>query len=88
MGQMAKKRGRAAVGAGDGGRLRAEFWRRFPLDELTQAEWEALCDGCAKCCLIKLEDERRARSPTPTSPAGCSTSGPAAAATTRCAGSW
>jgi uncharacterized protein len=37
--------------------LRAEFWRRYPLDELTRPEWEALCDGCAKCCLVKLEDE-------------------------------
>ena len=40
-----------------GGALRPEFWRRFPLDELNRAEWEALCDGCAKCCLIKLEDD-------------------------------
>lgn len=37
--------------------LRKEFWKRFPLEELTRPEWEALCDGCAKCCLIKLEDE-------------------------------
>ncbi len=37
--------------------LRPEFWRRFPLEELPRNEWEALCDGCAKCCLIKLEDE-------------------------------
>ena len=37
--------------------LRPEFWRRFRLEELNRAEWEALCDGCAKCCLIKLEDE-------------------------------
>ena len=37
--------------------LRPEFWRRHALEDLTRAEWEALCDGCAKCCLIKLEDE-------------------------------
>jgi uncharacterized cysteine cluster protein YcgN (CxxCxxCC family) len=38
-------------------RLRPEFWRHFALEDLTRDEWEALCDGCAKCCLIKLEDE-------------------------------
>jgi uncharacterized cysteine cluster protein YcgN (CxxCxxCC family) len=37
--------------------LRARFWERFPLEELPPDEWEALCDGCAKCCLLKLEDE-------------------------------
>ena len=36
--------------------LRPNFWER-PLAELTPAEWEALCDGCGKCCLNKLEDE-------------------------------
>ncbi|MFN6952201.1 MAG: YcgN family cysteine cluster protein [Albidovulum sp.] len=36
-------------------RLRPEFWH-LPLRNLTPAEWEALCDGCGKCCLNKLED--------------------------------
>ncbi len=29
----------------------------LPLAELDETQWEALCDGCAKCCLHKLEDE-------------------------------
>ena len=33
------------------------YWRTKTLEEMTRAEWEALCDGCARCCLIKLEDE-------------------------------
>ena len=36
--------------------LRPEFWT-LPLAKLTPAEWEALCDGCGKCCLNKLEYE-------------------------------
>lgn len=32
------------------------FWDR-PLSELDRGQWEALCDGCGRCCLHKLEDE-------------------------------
>jgi hypothetical protein len=36
---------------------RPRFWETVPLAEMTRDEWEAVCDGCAKCCLVKLEDD-------------------------------
>ncbi len=36
--------------------LEPEYWKKRDLAELNRAEWEALCDGCGKCCLEKIED--------------------------------
>ena len=32
------------------------FWKNKKLTDLNNDEWESLCDGCARCCLLKLED--------------------------------
>ncbi len=37
--------------------LTPRFWQTKPMNKLNRQEWEALCDGCGKCCLNKLEDD-------------------------------
>ena len=37
--------------------MSTRFWEDVPLAKLDRAQWEALCDGCGKCCVHKLEDE-------------------------------
>ena len=37
--------------------MSARFWDDTPLEQLDRGQWEALCDGCGKCCVHKLEDE-------------------------------
>ena len=46
---------RLTDGPGRQAKLRFHFWE-LPLEELNRAEWEALCDGCGRCCLHKIED--------------------------------
>ena len=32
------------------------FWQTTKLEDMSESQWESLCDGCGKCCVLKLED--------------------------------
>lgn len=42
--------------AADAAPLEEGFWRKKTLTEMSEREWESLCDNCGKCCVISLED--------------------------------
>ncbi|MFC3120542.1 YcgN family cysteine cluster protein [Agaribacter flavus] len=47
--------------------MASRFWEGTSLHDMNRAQWEAICDGCAKCCLHKfIEDDEVEEDFTPT----------------------
>lgn len=44
--------------------MSSRWWEKKKLEEMDQAEWESICDGCGKCCRIQLEDDEGQRATT------------------------
>ncbi|WP_299071670.1 YcgN family cysteine cluster protein [uncultured Paraglaciecola sp.] len=37
-----------------------KYWENTSLEDMTEKQWEGICDGCAKCCLHKFIDDESA----------------------------